>query len=103
MLSGNPTRPPRLSEPYMMMFYTYVLESKGDRSWYVGQTMNLKERFNRHQHGYVPATARKRPWKLIYYEACLDEQDAIAREKYYKTGFGRKTLRRRLANYLKNG
>jgi len=63
------------------MFYTYVLLSEIDGEFYIGYTENLKKRVEQHQQGMVSSTASKRPHKLIYYEACIDEQDAIAREK----------------------
>jgi putative endonuclease len=49
-----------------------------------------------HNNGMVSATKYRRPLKLIYYEACLSEEMAIAREKQLKTGFGRAYLKRRL-------
>ena len=42
------------------------------------------------------------PWKLIYYEACLNENDAKRREKYLKTSTGRRMFRRRIIEYIKN-
>jgi len=50
--------------------------------------------------GIVASTDHRRPLKLVYYEACLNENDAIAREKYFKTGFGRRFLRNRIENYI---
>ena len=78
------------------MFYTYVLKSLKDSHHYIGFTEDLKKRFIEHQQGKVPATKERRPFRLIYYEACLDKTAAIEREKYFKTGFGRRYLRNRL-------
>jgi len=78
------------------MFYTYVLLSQHDNKLYIGWTKDLKNRFSEHEHGRVFSTKTRRPLKLIYYEACLDEQLAIAREKQLKSGFGRAYLKRRL-------
>jgi len=79
-----------------MFCYTYVLLSIKDDKHYIGWTDNLKRRFNDHQKGRVDATKNRRPLKLIYYEACLNEKTAIKREKYFKTGFGRRFLKERL-------
>jgi len=79
------------------MFYTYVLKSLKDCKLYVGWTDDLKGRFAKHSDGKVFATKWRRPLKLIYYEACLSKEAAIAREKYFKTGFGRRFLKSRLA------
>jgi putative endonuclease len=83
------------------MFYTYVLFSEKDRELYAGFTGNLRLRIKQHQGGLVESTRDRRPLKLVYYEACLDECDAIKREKYFKSGFGRRFLRNRLECYLK--
>lgn len=82
------------------MYYTYVLQSELDRKFYIGVTNDLKRRINEHTNGLVNSTKVRRPFKLVYYEACLGEWDAIKREKYFKTGFGRKFLVNRLENSL---
>lgn len=85
------------------MYYTYVLKSKKDGKFYVGVTKDLRRRFVEHNKGLVGATRHRRPLILVYYEACLDEKDAVKREKYFKTGFGRRFLKNRLENYLRLG
>ena len=82
------------------MFYTYVLLSEKDESFYVGFTEDLRARLEKHSSGKVKSTASRRPLKLVYYEACLHERDAIKREKYFKTGFGRRFLKNRLESFL---
>lgn len=42
------------------------------------------------------STKLRRPLKLIYYEACLNQQDATRREKYLKSGNGKIYLKNRL-------
>lgn len=95
-------RPLRLSELKnpVEMFYTYVLLSEKDRKLYVGFTADLEDRMKAHQSGSVQATRYRLPVKLIYYEACLDQSDAVRREKYLKTGFGRRFLNDRLKGSL---
>ena len=78
------------------MYFTYVLESKKDNKLYVGFSSNLKSRLKKHNDGFVKATKNRRPLKLIYYEACLDKAKAILREKYFKTGYGRRYLTSRI-------
>lgn len=78
------------------MFYTYVLQSKKDNNLYIGYTDDLKARFGNHNKGLVDATKGRRPFILVYYEACLKEKKAIEREKYFKTGFGRRFLNNRI-------
>src|SRR3989344_2107210 len=57
------------------MFYIYVLRSKTDDKLYVGCRV---------------------PFEIVYNEACLSENQAIKREKYFKTGFGRNFLKSRI-------
>jgi len=66
----------------------------------IGYTRNLKRRIEEHDNGLVQSTKYRRPLRLIYYEACLNEEDALKREKYLKTQWGFKYLQRRLRNYL---
>jgi putative endonuclease len=78
------------------MYYTYVLKSRKDNLLYIGFTHDLARRFKEHQEGAVDATRDRRPVELVYYESCTNKIKAIKREKYFKTGFGRRYLRNRL-------
>ena len=82
------------------MFYTYVLQSKKDQNWYTGSTNDLRKRFKDHNLGKITSTKSRGSFDLIYYEACTNEQDARAREKYLKTGMGKRYLRNRLKRFL---
>jgi putative endonuclease len=84
----------------MQVYYTYVIQSEKDGHWYTGFTNDLRKRFGEHNKGVVFSTKNKGPWKLIYYEGCLDEDDARAREKYLKSGMGKRYLRNRLKFFL---
>lgn len=83
------------------MEYVYVIQSRKDGKIYIGHTKDLKRRFHEHSTGQVSSTQKRRPFKLLYYEACNILQDALDREKSLKTGFGRAYLKRRL-NDLKS-
>lgn len=82
------------------MFYTYVLQSEKDKKFYTGFTKNLKLRFEHHQKELVESTKNRRPLKLLYYEACHNQQDATHREKYLKTFHGKTFIKKRLKSYL---
>src|SRR3989344_5065759 len=83
------------------MYYTYLLENKNDKSWYIGYTSNLKKRISDHVSGNgALTTKRKISWRLIYYEAYIDKNDAEGRERFLKSGSGRKYLKKQLTNYL---
>jgi len=83
-----------------MFFYMYVLKSLKNGELYIGYTENLKVRLEKHNCGAVTSTKRYLPWKLIYYEACLNREDAQRREKYFKTNQGRRLMKRRLKEYF---
>jgi len=84
-----------------MFYYVYVLECQDDKSWYIGYTADLRKRINDHQSGNgCRTTSLKKNWKLIYYEAYIAKNDAIGREKFLKSGSGRKYLNKQMANYL---
>ena len=85
------------------MFYTYVLISQKDSKFYIGYTNDLKKRLKNHNDGKVPSTASRFPLKLVYYEACLNEFDAKKRERYFKSGYGRRFLKNRLEKYFEEG
>lgn len=82
------------------MFYTYVLQSEKDKRFYTGFTTDLKLRFEEHNKGHVKSTKDRGPLKLVYYEACLDQNDATKREKYLKSYLGKQFLHNRLKSYL---
>ena len=83
------------------MHYVYVMRSLKDGGFYIGYSADLRKRFAQHATGTAVATARRRPWKLIYYEAYIEQADAIGRERCLKSGAGRRFLKAQLANYLK--
>jgi putative endonuclease len=77
------------------MFYVYVLKcANGD--FYKGCTANLKDRFQRHINGLVPATAGNRPVNLVFFCAFSNQYKAFEFEKYLKSGSGRAFLNKRL-------
>ncbi len=78
----------------------YVLRSESDSGFYVGFSTNLRARLRQHQEGASIATSHRGPWKLIYYEAYLNQEDALGRERYLKSGSGRRFLRAQLKHYL---
>ncbi len=88
----NPVRP--------QWFYTYVLMSQKDKEFYTGVTNNLKRRLEQHNAKLVLSTKHRVPLKLVYFEACLDKNDAYRREKYLKTGMGKRFLKNRLKGGL---
>ncbi|MCX6205912.1 MAG: GIY-YIG nuclease family protein [Bacteroidetes bacterium] len=76
------------------MQYVYILEGKNGSS-YTGCTSDLRERFERHSKGYVPATQPILPVVLIFYCTFKDQYKAFMFEKYLKSGSGRAFMKKR--------
>ncbi len=81
------------------MYYTYVIMNNEGRL-YTGFTYDLRKRFKEHNAKKSKYTKHRGPYKLIYYEACLNENDACQREKYLKSGIGKRYLKNRLKCFL---
>ena len=71
------------------MKYVYILESHDSEHFYVGITDDLPARLAKHNAGEVPHTSKYKPWRLKTYVAFSDEKQAMAFEKYLKSGSGR--------------
>ena len=82
------------------MNYVYLLISESDGNFYTGSTIDLRRRLQEHSEGKVISTEKRTPMKLLYYEACINEKDARRREKYLKSGMGKKYLKNRLKSYF---
>jgi putative endonuclease len=62
-------------------YYVYILRCK-DANLYTGCTSNLKERFTRHQKGWVEITKDRRPVQLAWCCAFPNKGLAFEFEKY---------------------
>ncbi len=83
-----------------MYFYIYILHSEKDGMLYTGYTNDLRERLKMHNDGKVESTKNRVPLRLVYFEGCLNQQDATHREKYLKTAWGKRYLKERIKNHL---
>lgn len=85
----------------MCQHYVYVLQSKKDKSLYIGYTGNLKARLNKHHKGVCASTKNNKPFRIVAYEAYASETDARTRErrlKQFKNAY--KELLKRIGNCL---
>jgi putative endonuclease len=79
------------------MYFVYILQSKRNKSFYVGYTNNIERRLKEHNEGAVDCTKDSLPWEVIYYEAFKSIEDARMREKslkYFGKAYGQ--LKRRI-------
>lgn len=84
----------------MGMYYVYVLKSNKVEKLYTGMTDDLRKRLSEHNAGKSYWSKRYVPWKVIYYEACHNREDARAREKYLKSGPGERYIKNRIKRFL---
>jgi len=82
-------------------FYVYTIFSLKDKKFYTGYSTDLKRRLQEHAKGLSRATKFRRPFLLIHYEYFINENDAKARERFLKSGFGRDQLKQALKRTLK--
>ncbi len=85
---------------YWIMYYVYVLQSETDHGLYIGYTADLVSRLRVHNAGESKSTMSLSPLKLIYYEAYLMESDAMGRERFLKSGAGRRYIDKQLSEYF---
>lgn len=82
------------------MYYVYVLQSERDDKFYTGFTHDLNKRIEEHNSKISKATAGRTPLNLVYYEFCLNHKDAMKRERYLKSTWGKRYIKGRIENYL---
>lgn len=75
------------------MVIVYALYDKGLKQIYVGMTNNLERRLHQHQRGESLYTRQFSDFVVIYTESCEGYGDGRKREKYLKSGFGKKFLK----------
>lgn len=85
-----------------MEYFVYILQSRKNKAFYIGFTCNLKKRVNDHNSGANQSTKHNKSWKLIHYEMYLNKKDALHREKYLKSGWGKRTIKKMIKYYLDN-
>ncbi len=76
-----------------MKYYLYILKSLEYNKTYIGYTNNIKRRLNEHNSGKSNYTRKYKPWKVVYFEEYGDEISARERERYYKSGAGRRKIK----------
>ncbi|HEY4477309.1 MAG TPA: GIY-YIG nuclease family protein [Candidatus Paceibacterota bacterium] len=82
------------------MFYVYILKSRVGRHLYIGCTNDLRKRARKHNQKSSVSTRPYAPWELVYYDARLNNKDAVRRERYLKTTQGQRLIKRRLREYF---
>jgi putative endonuclease len=72
-----------------MLYTVYIIFSEKHNKHYTGFTSNLQNRLESHNEFGKDWTARFRPWKLIFSKSFQLKTEAMAYERWLKTGVGR--------------
>jgi putative endonuclease len=78
-------------------FYVYVLRSKISGKFYKGHCEDIDKRLSQHNAGVTKSTRKGIPWELVYFETFANRDEAIHREKYFKSAAGRRYLKTKLS------
>ena len=79
------------------MYWTIYALISVHRNWiYVGISDNIKRRFHEHASGWEKTTAPYLPFYLLELAGSFTRQDARQIEKWYKTGYGKETIKKLL-------
>ena len=79
-----------------MKYYAYVLQSTVNQKFYYGHTQNLEVRLKEHNSGKTKSTKANIPYQIVFYEVCKTREEAVKREKFFKTGSGRDYIKEKL-------
>ncbi len=71
--------------PPLRMYFTYILKSDKDGSYYYGSTSNISARLKEHNKGKVKYTRSHRSWKVYYLEKFDTRSEASKRELFFKS------------------
>ena len=72
--------------------FVYIIKSDKDGSYYVGSADNVEKRVRQHNKRQSLSTKTKVPWKLVRVEEYTDKVIMLKREKFLKSGDGRRVL-----------
>ena len=75
------------------MFYAYVVRSIAAAYLYKGHCEDPEERLMQHNSGMTQSIRKYAPFELVYFEEFATREEAVRREKYFKTAAGRRFLK----------
>jgi len=78
------------------MFYAYIIKSIHHDFYYKGHCENPEQRLAQHNAGMTTSTKPYIPFIIVYHEEFQTREDAIRREKYFKSAAGRRFLKTKI-------
>ncbi len=76
-----------------MHYIVYALYFKESQRIYVGMTSDLERRVAEHKRGKTRSTKNRGSFEVKIIEKCDNRESARVREKYWKSGCGKETLK----------
>ncbi|HEY0667500.1 MAG TPA: GIY-YIG nuclease family protein [Sphingobacteriaceae bacterium] len=78
------------------MYYTYVIKSLKSDYYYKGHCLDLEARLIQHNSGKTTSNRAYAPFHIVYFEQFQTREEAMQREKYFKSSAGRRYLKTRI-------
>jgi putative endonuclease len=78
------------------MYFTYVIKSIQHDYYYKGHCENLDKRLQEHNLGLTVSIKPYRPFVMVYFEKFETREEAVKRERYFKSAAGRRFLKNKL-------
>jgi putative endonuclease len=75
------------------MHFTYILKCSKTGHYYYSSTSDIKRRLKNHNSGKVVSTKSGRLWEVHYWEAFATKEEALKRERFFKTIDGYRYLK----------
>ncbi len=80
-----------------MAHYVYILQSKKDGKYYIGETTDVNARLLFHNRGKQRSTKHRIPFRLILIEEYENRELALKREKQIKNYKGGEAFKKLIA------
>ncbi|MBI1343256.1 MAG: GIY-YIG nuclease family protein [Terrimonas sp.] len=77
------------------MYFAYVIKSIDHDYYYKGHCREIEKRLLQHNSGMTESIRPYIPFKIVYFETFDTEEEAIKREKYFKSSAGRRFLKKK--------
>jgi putative endonuclease len=81
-----------------MVFFAYILKSVNHDFYYKGHCKDIEERLKQHNSGMTKSIVPYLPFIVIYFESFDSLEQAIRRERYFKSAAGRRFLKSKINN-----
>lgn len=77
------------------MFFAYVIQSISFPDYhYKGHCEHLDKRLQQHNGGKTKSNKHYAPFRIVHFEQFETREEAILKEKYWKTAAGRRYLQK---------